>query len=73
MVQKYHNKKVKHGDLIFDSKKEMNRYLELSQLQKSGKIRELDMQVPFELIPAQRDPETGKSAERACKYVADFT
>ena len=24
------------------------------------------------MIPAQKDPETGKCAERACNYVADF-
>ena len=73
MRPKYHNKKVKLGDMTFDSKKECNRYLELSLLQKAGKITDLDTQVPFELIPAQRDPETKRVIERACNYVADFT
>jgi len=34
-------------------------------------IRDLQLQVPFELIPAQRD-ETGKVVERAVRYIADF-
>lgn len=42
-------------------------------LQKSGEIRGLQTQVPFELIPAQRDPVTKKVIERACNYIADFT
>ena len=42
-------------------------------LQKAGEITDLDTQVPFELIPAQRDPVTKKVVERACNYVADFT
>ena len=69
---KYRNKKVRIGELAFDSKKECSRYLELSTLQKAGKIKNLRLQVPFELIPAQRDPETRKVVERACVYVADF-
>lgn len=73
MNRKYHNKKVKLGDKTFDSKKECSRFLELSLLQKAGKITDLDTQVSFELIPSQRDPETGKVIERACNYVADFT
>jgi hypothetical protein len=73
MRRKYHNKKVVLGDKTFDSKKECNRYLELSMLQKSGEIKGLQTQVPFELIPAQRDPVTKKVIERACNYVADFT
>ena len=68
---KYRNKKVTMGDKVFDSMKECSRYVELSLLQKAGKIRDLDTQVPFELIPAQRDKD-GKLLERACHYVADF-
>ena len=34
-------------------------------LQRAGKIRDLSMQVEFELIPKQE-------GERACKYKADF-
>ena len=73
MKSKYRNKKVKLGDMTFDSKKECDRYLELCMLQRAKKITDLETQVPFELIPAQRDPATGKLLERACNYVADFT
>lgn len=69
---KYHNRKVTMGDKVFDSMKECSRYVELSLLQKAGKIKGLKTQVPFELIPAQRDKETGKLLERACSYIADF-
>ena len=72
-MPKYHNQKVTLGDKTFDSVKECNRYVELSLLQRAGKITDLDTQVPFELIPAQRDPATKKVIERACNYVADFT
>lgn len=71
-VRKYHNQKVTMGDHSFDSKKELNRYLELSMLQKAGEISGLRCQVKYVLIPAQRDTETGKVVERECAYVADF-
>ena len=63
---KYHNKKTIVDGITFDSKKEADRYVELSIMQKVGTIQGLKMQVPFELIPKQK-------GERACKYVADFT
>lgn len=55
---------------MFDSKKEAGRYYELSMLLRAGVISNLRLQVPFELIPAQRI--NGKVVERACKYIADF-
>ena len=71
-MRKYRNQKISMGDHTFDSKKEMNRFLELSLLQKAGEIKDLRCQVKFVLIPAQRDPLTGKLLERECAYVADF-
>lgn len=62
---KYNNKKVIVDGVEFDSKKEANRYNELQWLQKAGKIKDLQRQVTFELIPKQGD-------ERAVKYKADF-
>lgn len=64
-MSKYHNKKVEIDGIKFDSIKEGQRYLELKLLLKAGKIRDLQMQVEFELIPKQ-------AGERACKYKADF-
>lgn len=57
--------------ILFDSAKEARRYGELDLMQKAGEIRDLQLQVPFELIPAQKD-ERGKVRERAVSYVADF-
>ena len=70
--RKYRNQKVSMGDHSFDSKKEMNRFLELSLLQKAGEIEDLRCQVKYVLIPAQRDEKTNKLLERECSYVADF-
>lgn len=69
---KYHARKVEYDGIVFDSAKEANRYAELSMMEKAGEIHDLQRQVRYELIPAQRDPETGKVLERACSYLADF-
>ena len=68
--QKYYNRKVTIDGETFDSVKECRRYQELKLLQRAGVISNLERQVPFELIPAQRID--GKVIERACTYVADF-
>lgn len=70
-MSKYRNKKVMLDGQTFDSKKEANRYAELKLMQKAGIIRDLQTQVPFLLIPAQRD-EHGKIVEREVRYLADF-
>ena len=67
---KYHSKKTTVDGLIFDSKKEARRWLELAVLQKEGIIRELRRQVTFEVVPAQKI--NGRVAERPVKYIADF-
>ena len=67
---KYKNKKTVVEGCTFDSKKEAKRYTELMQMWRDGKIDELRLQVPFELIPKQM--QDGKVIERACKYKADF-
>jgi hypothetical protein len=74
------NKTVIDG-IEFDSKKEAKRWTELKLLERAGVIRDLDRQVKFVLIPAQREADTigargairkGKIIERECAYVADF-
>ena len=76
------NKKVFLDGFEFDSVKEARRYQALRLLERGGEIRDLKVHVPFELIPAQYEPDTvgprggirkGKCIERACKYIADFT
>ena len=69
-MNKYGAHTVTWNGEVFDSKKELTRYLELSLLQRAGKIRDLQRQVRFELIPAQK--EGGKLVERSASYVADF-
>ena len=69
-MSKYHNKKVCYNGIAFDSHKEAQRYSELLLLFRAGVITDLRLQVPFELIPAQRI--NGKIVEKSCKYIADF-
>ena len=78
---KYHNKKVTRNGVAFDSQKEARRYGELLLLEKAGVITDLQRQVEFVLIPAQREADItgvrggikkGKTIEQAVKYVADF-
>ena len=77
---KYHAHKVKVGDEVFHSKKELHRWEELCLLEKAGMIKNLRREVKYVLIPAQREtiwkngkPRQGKCIERECSYIADFT
>ena len=79
---KYGNKKFTMGDETFDSLKEYRRFSELRLLQRAGKIKDLQRQVKFVLIPTQREPDTigvrggvkkGRIIEQECAYIADFT
>lgn len=67
MRNKYRAKKVKDGDLVFDSRKEYRRWQELLLLEKAGVIKGLRRQVKYELLP--RVP--GKWP-RPVNYIADF-
>lgn len=70
-ASKYHSRKIKTADGIFDSKREHERWKKLQLMQKDGEIHQLQRQVKFELIPAQK--VNGRIVERACSYIADFT
>lgn len=81
LFMKYHNKKIVIDGQVFDSKKEGYRYRELMILERSGQITDLQRQVKYTLIPAQREPDTigkrggvkkGKLIEREVSYIADF-
>ena len=79
-MSKYKNRKVLHNGMVFDSKKERDRWVELSLMQKAGQIKNLKRQVEYLLIPAQFGFVVGENGkrkrvclERACNYVADFT
>lgn len=70
-MSKYRNRKVETPDGTFDSVKEFRRWQELKLLQRAEEIHDLQRQVPFVLIPTQKD-EHGKVVERELKYIADF-
>ena len=66
---KYKSKKTIVDDIQFDSRLEAKRYTELKLLQKSGKIKELQLQPSFELIPSFK--KNGKTFRKST-YKADF-
>lgn len=70
-MSKYRNKKVNVDGIWFDSIKEARRYGELKLLEKGGYISDLKLQVPYELLPNQKDID-GKVIERKVRYIADF-
>lgn len=70
-MSKYGNRKTVINGQQFDSKHEASRWIELQYMERAGLIYELKRQVPFVLLPTQKD-ETGKVLERECKYIADF-
>ena len=72
LKSKYNSRKVTRNGETYDSIKEADRHGVLKLLERAGKISNLQRQVKFELIPAQKDPVTGKVIEWAVSYVADF-
>lgn len=84
-MNKYRSKKVNCNGILFDSKREANRYLELKLLERAGIIKDLELQKPFELIPAQyeyyerygkngkRLKDGKKCIENSVVYNADFS
>lgn len=72
-MNKYLNKEVVVDGVRFQSKHEATRWCELKYMERAGLIYDLQRQVPFVLIPTQKDEITGKVIERECKYIADFT
>ena len=78
---KYKNVKVVMNGLVFDSEKEAQYYRDLLLLLKAGEISDLQRQVKYVLIPAQREPDIigpkggrkpGKLLEHEVAYIADF-
>lgn len=67
---KYHNTKVEYNGIKFDSIKEMKTYQLLEYRQKIGEIKELKLQVPYELIPKYK---MNDKTIRKTQYIADFT
>ena len=61
--QKYGNKKVYHGDLVFHSRGEFRRYLVLQDELRRGDISCLELQPEFAVVV---------SGKHICFYYADF-
>lgn len=78
---KYHNKKVDFQGTIFDSKRELQRWLMLKDAESKGIISDLQRQVKFELIPAvteeyvvhlkTKDKIQTRVVQRSITYTAD--
>lgn len=79
---KYGNSKVEYQGKLFDSKREMQRYVVLKEAEEKGLISDLRTQVTFELIPAiteeyvehlkTKDKIKTRVLQRAVTYKADF-
>lgn len=83
---KYGSRKIIRDGMTFDSLKEYRRWNELVLLERAGQIQNLQRQVKFVLIPAQREFcneiytkgrnkgcfKPGKLLEKELSYVADF-
>lgn len=83
---KYGNSKTYVGGIQFDSKHEAEEYLHLKSLQNFGRIKNLELQKKYVLVPAQYEqtgevytkgkhkgePKRGKLIEREVAYYADF-
>ena len=67
--RKYKAKKTRVGDIVFDSKKEAGRYMQLKLLQSAGEIANLELQPRFTL--QEKFTLNGKTI-RKIEYVADF-
>lgn len=79
---KYFSKKVKMYGMTFDSKTEASHYMKLKSRLDNGEIKNLQLQVEFEIIPKLVVDElkvlktktklVPKVLERAAHYTADF-
>lgn len=67
---KYGNKKTEVDGILFDSKKEAERYRHLKTLENLGEIRGLERQKRFVLIKGERWSDGKK--HRDTVYIADF-
>ena len=70
-MSKYKSKKIDYEGMTFDSKKELQHWIDLKQQEEQGIISDLKRQVEFELVPRQE--HNGKFLYRPIKYTADMT
>lgn len=80
---KYGNKKVEFEGVVYDSKKEKDRYIFLRDAENKGVIKDLKRQVTFQLVPAKKkeyvkhlktkDKIVSVTLQRPITYTADFS
>jgi hypothetical protein len=63
LKSKYGNEKTEIDGIVFDSIKESGRYIQLRYLKNAGLIKDLKLQVEYELNPG---------GTHSLKYIADF-
>ena len=66
---KFNAKKTEVDGILFHSKKESVRYSQLKLYEKGGLIKDLKLQVTYQLIPPMR---INNKHHRAICYIADF-
>lgn len=69
-MSKFFSKKVEIEGIMFDSKKEGQKYLELKELEKKGIIKDLELQKEY--ILQDKFKINGKT-RREIRYKTDFT
>ena len=86
MGSKYHAKRVTIDGIKFDSATEGRYYQKYKQMEKDGEIKNLRLQVPYELVPAvyeeveivrhlkrgDKITKKKKLTQRPITYIADF-
>ena len=70
-MTKYHAHKTEVDGIIFASRLEADRYVQLKLLETAGEITDLKLQVEFQVSQGWINPETGEKI-RSRFYVADF-
>lgn len=64
-MSKYHAQRTEVDGIKFASKKEAKRYVQLKAFERAGLIKNLRLQVPYQIIAKSK-------YGRAIKYIADF-
>jgi hypothetical protein len=68
-MSKYHSRKTEIDGIMFDSKREANRYCELKLMERAGEIKDLRRQVRYEI---NQPYEIAGKKIKGIYYVADF-
>ena len=70
-MTKYNAKKTEVNGIVFDSKLEAERYMQLRLLEQAGEITALVLQPEFQILRGFINPETGEKTKSRF-YVGDF-